>query len=198
MAPSVGSSQLPLSAFFTSSTATRKQSSKISLAIKRKEPPLGGKHVESPKKKRKQKENLTLTSTAGVNSDGDCKPLANDVVRMADRTSDDGRHPHKSPQIDEVEQPPGLTYPHYLPEAQRRNTQPLARTPELTTRNWVPGEVQPLPTPPPTVSSAKQTWGTRGSDLECQERTPPLGHQAHDLLDGHDGELQVVLTCDFH
>ncbi|KAI1789036.1 hypothetical protein LXA43DRAFT_601610 [Ganoderma leucocontextum] len=59
---SVGGGQLPLSAFFGSPGSSVKRSTKSKVASKRKESPIRGQAAEPPKKKRKQKENVTPSS----------------------------------------------------------------------------------------------------------------------------------------
>nr|VWO94742.1 C2H2-type domain-containing protein [Ganoderma boninense] len=183
---SVGGGQLPLSAFFTSSGSSGKRSTKPKVASKRKESPVRAQAGQLPRKKRKQKENVTPSGDQIIENatpNLDSPPSASKTRRRQSSNEEtesgevdalmelvDGAEASESAThslIDLTIDGPDIIKASAPKHAHNLNTPPL--TPDAQSRHRDFNSITSLPSPPLTAPDVKRGRKKRDEENDDQE-----------------------------
>ena len=184
MPPAAGSSQLPLSAFFPSSTSKRSPRTSIpgkAVVPKRKESSVRTLPTEPPRKKRKQKENLTPTKSIVIDDAEEAEqtrhllaaslPLDNLVGGDADHGPAKPEENEEGRDVNEVEQIIHLGSPTRAPARHTHSLETPPLTPRHADRSGLRGAGS-LPSPPPSAPSNRRVGRIRTGEDEISN---PVG-----------------------
>ena len=207
-----GQSQLPLSAFFGPSSSRRSAKTKVS--PKRKESPIRGRAQEPPSKKRKQKENITPTSSRADVRFGEVRQHGDTTTGGLRTSLDDGGHTSTSKDAGHdverelVHSLEGDGEDNCNPSRQARSLETPPSTPTRTSRHGLQ-ESASLPSPPLTAPGVKRTKLTHSEGknvtvygherlprLDCvvDASEPPQRTGFHSRADDKTGELRCATT----